>query len=132
METAGTVRERVSLALRESLRARDGVASAALRSALGAIGNAEAVSVDAIPAAGASSAHLAGAAAGLRAADVPRRVLSEEQVAAIVRAEITDREESAEQYASAGHADRAELLRSQARVLEAQLAGGTASSEWVS
>jgi uncharacterized protein len=127
METARTVRERLSLALRESLRARDAVASGALRSALGAIGNAEAVSMDAIPAAGTSSAHIAGAAAGLRAADVPCRVLSESEMAAIVRAEITDREQSADQYASAGHADRAELLRSQARVLQAVLAGAANS-----
>jgi uncharacterized protein len=127
METGGTVRERLGLALRESLRTRDAVASAALRSALSAIGNAEAVSADAIPAAGTSSAHIAGAASGLRAADVPRRILSEDEMAAIVRAEITDLEQSADQYARAGHADQAEVLRSQARVLDAVLAGGGGS-----
>jgi uncharacterized protein len=123
METAGTVRERLSLALRESLRARDAVASAALRSALGAIANAEAVSTDIIPAARTSSAHIAGAAAGLGASEVARRVLTDDEIAAIVHAEIADREQSAEQYDQAGHADRAELLRSQARVLDAALAG---------
>lgn len=121
MQTARIVRERLSLALRESLRARDAVASAALRSALSAIANAEAVSPEAIPVARTTSAHIAGAAAGLGAGEVPRRVLSDDEVAAIVRGEITEREQSADQYASAGHAERAELLRSQARVLSAVL-----------
>ena len=72
MKTAGTVRERLSVALREALRERDAVATAALRSALSAIANAEAVSADAIPAARTSSAHIAGATAGLGASDAPR------------------------------------------------------------
>jgi uncharacterized protein YqeY len=112
------MRARLSRALRDALRGREPVATAALRSALAAIGNAEAVSAGRLPAAGTSSPHFAGAAAGLGAAEVPRRALSEADVESIVRAEIAERQLAARQYAEAGHDERAAQLRAQAAVLE--------------
>jgi hypothetical protein len=142
---------RLRLALTVALRARDMTAASALRSALGAIGNAEAIpmplaasgagpstasaagasaasasaaraSAASASAAGASAAgrgspHVAGAVAGLGAAEAERRRLSRAQVAAIVQAEIDERLAAAAQYRSAGHADRAARLAAEAQAL---------------
>jgi uncharacterized protein YqeY len=124
----GGIRERLQVALRAALRQRDMVAASALRSALAAIGNAEAVGVaeaaaaDAgggARAAGACSEHVAGAVAGLGAAEVARRELSEAELARIVAAEVADRVAAADGYEQAGHADRADYLRREADVLRA-------------
>jgi uncharacterized protein YqeY len=112
---------RLAATLREALRTRDKAAVAALRSALAAIANAEAVSPLPARANRASSEHIAGAAPGLRAAEVPRRQLSEEEVTQVVRREITERQEAAGQYAGAGHHERAARLRTEAEVLLAAL-----------
>ena len=122
-EQDDTVRGRLGTALRAALRARDQAATAALRSALAAIANAEAVSADTLPPAPApaSSPHFAGAAAGPDASEVPRRVISEPAMTEIVRAEMTDRRQAAGQYAQAGHADRAACLTAEADVLAAVL-----------
>jgi hypothetical protein len=140
---------RLRRALTAALRARDMTAAAALRSALGAIGNAEAVPVLPAapepappgtdpaaagtdpPAASAPSAraarrgspHVAGTVAGPGAAEAERRRLSPAQVAAIVAAEIDERREAAAQYERAGHADRAARLAAEAQALAA-VAGG--------
>ena len=120
---------RLRHALTAAMRARDMTAAAALRSALGAIGNAEAVPVPpARPgiAAGPSAAspHVAGTVAGLGGAEAQRRRLSPAQVAAIVAAEIDERREAAAQYERAGHADRAARLAAEAQALAAVAAGG--------
>ena len=90
----GGVQARLRLALAESLRARDTIAVSALRSALGAIGNAEA----------------------------ERRRLSAAEIEQIVRGEAGEREGAARDYEQAGHADRAGRLRREAQVLLAVLA----------
>src|SRR5262249_13453553 len=59
---------RVRLALAEAPRARDTIAVSALRSALGAIGNAEAVEPGRTTPAGSAGPHVAGAVPGLGAA----------------------------------------------------------------
>ena len=64
------VQHRLRAALGQALRRRDSIAVAALRSALSAIANAEAV-IPAAPAAGPSSPHLAGARAGQGAGEAP-------------------------------------------------------------
>jgi uncharacterized protein YqeY len=115
------LRTRLSAALRDAVSARNRVAMAAFRSALAAIGNAEAVSSDEVPVARTGSEHFGGAATGLGAAEVPRRALSEPEVRDIVRAEIVEREVAARQYAERGRADRAGALHAEARVLEAVL-----------
>jgi len=116
------VRGRLGLALRAALRARDQAAMAALRSALAAIANAEAVRPDGLPPATTSSPHFAGAAAGPGAAEVARRVLTEADLTEIVRAEIAGRRQAAGQYRRAGHADRGTRLETEADVLTSALA----------
>ena len=69
----------------------------ALRSAMSAIGNAEAVEPGPGRPAGTGSAHFAGAVAGLGAGEAERRRLTEADVAAIVR------QEAAERPAQPGH-----------------------------
>ena len=117
----GGVPARLRLALAEALRARDTIAVSALRSALGAIGNAEAVEPGAAAPMGSGSPHVAGAAAGLGAAEAPRRRLSAAEVEQIVRAEVGERERAARDYERTGHADRAGRLRREARLLLAVL-----------
>jgi uncharacterized protein len=116
------LRERLRLALSTAMRGRDQAATAALRSALAAIANGEAIGADPATAPRTSSPHFAGAAAGLGAAEVARRELSEAAVEHIVRAEVADRQLAAGQYAQAGHASRAARLRTEAGVLLAVLA----------
>jgi uncharacterized protein len=144
---------RLRRALTAALHARDMTAAAALRSALGAIGNAEAVPVPPAargtdpaargtdpaargtdPAAASTRAvrrgspHVAGTVAGPGAAEAERRCLSPAQVAAIVAAEIDERREAAAQYERAGHADRAARLAAEAQALAAAAGGGQPSS----
>jgi uncharacterized protein YqeY len=117
------VRARLRLALTDALRARDTIAVSALRSALSAIGNAEAV--DPGPAAaGAGSRHVAGAAVGLGATEARRRSLSPAETERIVRAEAGERQRAAREYERAGHAGQAGRLRREARVLMSVVAGG--------
>jgi hypothetical protein len=106
------------LALRAALKARDTAGVSALRSALSAISNAEAVPPDPVQAVRAGSPHIAGAVTGPGAAEVQRRHLTEAQVDQIVQTEITERQRAAHDYDRAGHPDRADRLRHEARVLE--------------
>jgi uncharacterized protein YqeY len=120
-EYAG-IRARLGQALRAALRSRDQAAIAALRSALAAIANAEAVDAGARPAAVTGSEHFAGAAAGLGAAEVARKELTDAAVREVVRAEIAGRAAAAGQYRRGGHAERADRLAAEITVLEAALA----------
>jgi len=117
------VAARLRLALTGALRARDVIAVSALRSALSAIGNAEAV--DPGPAAARpGSAYVAGAAVGVGATEARRRSLSTAEAEQIVRAEAGERQRAARDYDRAGHADQAGRLRREARVLMSVVAGG--------
>jgi len=115
----GGVRQRLELALRQALKARDKVAVSALRSALAAIGNAEAVPPGPARVRGAQSPHVAGAAAGAGAAEVARRDLSDYEIAEIVRGEIAERENAARDYQRSGHDERAARLRQEAQAIAA-------------
>lgn len=117
-----SLRERLRAALPAAMKARDAVAVAALRSALAAIDNAEAVGAAPAPP-GAGSADVAGAVLGVGAAEAERRSLTEAQVEELVRAEVADRQAAARQYEHAGHRQRAERLRGEAGVLGAYLDG---------
>lgn len=108
--------ERLRAALRTAMRDRDAVATAALRSVLGALGNATAVPAPAPTAAG--DEHFAGSAAGVGAAEVPRRQLTPAEQVAVVRAEIAERLSAASQYGAGAAADR---LRAEVAVLETYL-----------
>jgi uncharacterized protein len=123
---SGTV-GRLRAALTAALTSRDMIAAAAIRSALAAIGNAEAVaprrSAGSAPAPDGprraldGSEHIAGALAGLGAAEAERRQLTEADIGEIVLAEITDRRSAADQYDRLDRTDRAERLRREAAVL---------------
>lgn len=109
---------RLRRALPVALKARDQAAVAALRSALAAIDNAHAVEAPPAPRTG---GVVAGAVSGLGAGDVPRRQLSDDDIAAIVRAEVADRRTAAEDYERAGQLDAAARLTAEAYVLAAHL-----------
>jgi len=120
----GTVRSRLRGALPAAMKARDMTAVAALRSALGAIDNAEAVDTGLAPSVTMGDSEIANAATGLGAGDVDRRALSESQIADIVRAEVTDRRAAAAEYERAGQRDHAGRLRGEADVLSAYVTPG--------
>lgn len=119
-----TVRARLRSALPAAMKARDMTAVAALRSALGAIDNAEAVDAARAPTVNIGDADIANSAVGLGAGDVERLVLTETQMADIVRAEVADRRAAAADYERAGRHDRAERLRGEAEVLASHLPAG--------
>jgi uncharacterized protein YqeY len=106
-------------ALTAALKARDTVAVAALHSALAAIENAGAVDPMRAPAAG--SGPIAGAVAGLGAAEVARRRLTPTEIRALVATEVEQRRAAAHEYADLGRPDRAERLQAEADVLAAHL-----------
>ncbi len=113
------VRARLSQALRDALRGRDQVATSALRSALAAIANAEAVAASPQPAPASGSEHFAGAAAGLGATEVARKELTEAGRCgrSCGPRSPTGRRPSAS-TARSGHADRADRLRAEITVLQ--------------
>jgi uncharacterized protein len=118
------IRQRLQLALREALKARDTIATSALRSALAAIDNASAVPSAPARAAGVGGPHVAGAVAGLGAAEAERRSLTAAEVEGIVRAEVAERQAAARDYDRTGHADQADRLRREAHVLTSAIGAG--------
>ncbi len=97
---------------------------AALRSALAAIENAEAVDRGEAADRGLAIEQIA---IGVGATEAERRVLTEADSERIVRGEIDEREAAARDYDLAGRPERAERLRGEAQVLVAQLADGPAA-----
>ena len=117
------IRTRLRRALSGALKARDASTVSALRSALSAIDNAEAVEPGPAQPAGTGGEHFAGAVAGLGAAEAERRRLTEADVAAIIRAEAAEREAAAREYERGGHAEEAAGLRQGTRGLLAAVDG---------
>jgi uncharacterized protein len=103
------------------MKARDEVAVAALRSAIAAIDNAEAVEVRGAERRQASSEHIAGASAGVGSAEAERRPLSDADIEGLVRAQADDRFRAAQEYEELGRDDVAERLRHEAELLRAYL-----------
>ena len=91
----------------------------AIRSALGAIDNAEAVDTTVEPEMIDAESTIAGAVAGGGSTEVRRRTLDEDGVADLLRAEAADRLAAAEEYSTAGATERAELLRAEAATIAA-------------
>jgi uncharacterized protein len=150
-DDAGNVRDRLRRALPAAIKAQDTVAVAALRSALAAIDNAEAVDPDAVVArpvdpetdhpdavvarpvdpetdhASASGGgsypeiEIAGTVAGVGAGEVARRPLTAWEIEETIRAEVVERQMVARIYEGAGQLDQAERLRREAQVLNAYL-----------
>ena len=96
---------------------------AALRSALAAIANAEAVTPPAEVAQPTSHPNVAGSFSGFGAAEAERRTLSEAQVEGIVRTEVVERLSAAVSYERVGRGDRVERLRAEAEILARYLPG---------
>jgi uncharacterized protein YqeY len=115
------IRTRLSRALGDALKARDAGTVSAMRSAMSAIGNAEAVEPGPDRPAGTGSTHFAGTVAGLGAAEAERRRLTEADVAAIVRQEAAEREAAAGEYERAGRTAEAARLRQGTGALMAAL-----------
>ncbi|MGE5830738.1 MAG: GrpB family protein [Micromonosporaceae bacterium] len=124
---AGTaLRQRLRQALSAALKARDPNAVNALRTALAAIENAEAVDGGLTSAAGLAAVDglaIEQTPVGAGVTEVPRRVLTEAEVAEIVRTEVVEREAAARDYERANQPERAQRLRNEASVLAAHLAG---------
>ena len=111
------IMSRLRRALGVSLKAREAGSVSALRSAMSAIGNAEAVDPAAARPGGSGSPHFAGTVAGLGAGEAQRRRLTEADVVAIVRREAAECEAAAGEYERGGRAEEAARLREGARVL---------------
>jgi uncharacterized protein len=103
-------------ALRDAQRARRALAVAVLRETLAAIDNAEAADLSAAPPA--EHGVIAGGVAGLGAGEVARRVLSAQEVAALIEREIQERRAAAT-YEAHGRSKEADALRSQIDLLVA-------------
>lgn len=111
------LRDRMREDLRAAMKARDAVRTSALRTALAAIDNAEAVPAETRHARTEASEHVAGATAGLGSAEVARRRLDDAETAAIVAAQADERTQAAETYEGLGRDDEAARLRREAAVL---------------
>jgi hypothetical protein len=99
-----------------ALKARDTETVTALRTAIAAIDNAEAVDTSALPVS-APGGPVAGATPGLGSSEVARRVLAFSDMRSVVSEVITEYLGEAERYESAGHGESAEVLRRQADAL---------------
>ncbi|WP_236652138.1 GatB/YqeY domain-containing protein [Streptacidiphilus neutrinimicus] len=116
------LRDRLRDALAVAIKARDRLSTSVLRATLGEIENAEAV-----PTETASGVTRPGSLAieqspvGVGAAEVARRVLTEDDVHAIVRAELAEREAAAGTCRRAGRPEQAERLQEEIEVLAAFL-----------
>jgi uncharacterized protein len=105
-----SVQVRLQQALARALRERDAEAMSALRSALGAIANAEAVHV---PQRTGTEVML-----GVGSSEVPRRELTQDEIDGIVEAEIVERRRAAADLVGLGQDAHMERLVEQAKVLE--------------
>ncbi len=101
------------------MKDRDATTVSVLRSALSAIDNAGAV--EAPVGTGIGDTSIPGAARGMGATEVPRRELTEADVATVVSAEVDDLRSAAAQYQNNGEEDRAHVLLAQAAVLDSHL-----------
>jgi hypothetical protein len=111
-EPATLWRETLRASLLTARKERDAIRVSALRSALSAIDNAETPDGPA-PSAGA----LSEVAVAPGSADVPRRVLSDGEIRALLTAEIEERHAAAAQLAAAGADERASTVRAEAATL---------------
>ncbi len=113
---------RLRTALRAAMSARDPAATAALRSALGALGNASAVPlVEGVEPQATTSPHIAGAVGGLAGTEAPRRQLTADEQQAIMRAEVADRRAAAEHMMQLGRTVEGERYLAEAAALRTVL-----------
>jgi len=108
--------------LKAALKAKDNAAVAALRSALAAIDNAEAIPADHLSNRVTGDEQIAGSAVGVGAGEAARRHLTEDDLRAIVEGEIRERVVAAQEYEQLGRIDLAKRLQAEADVLSRYLA----------
>ena len=101
--------------LTAAMKAQNTLVVGALRSALAAIDNAEAIDASLAPPP--DPGPIAGAVKGLRASEVGRRELADADISHIVQAEISEGRAVADDYAARGRLDQAARLRAEADVL---------------
>lgn len=101
--------------LRDAARRRETEAVAVLREVLAAIDSAEAADPSAAPLV--EHGVIAGGVPGLGAGEVPRRVLTGSEVAAIIDREIEERRQAAATYAALGQGEAAGKLQRAVAVL---------------
>jgi len=118
---ADELRVRLRDALRAAMKERNKPAVAAFRTALGVIDNAEAADVSQAPAA--EAGHIAGGRAGLGAGEVPREHRTDDELVALLGAELARWAATAADYERAGRATEAADLRSEITALDAVLNG---------
>lgn len=114
MAEPAPIRDQLRTLLTRARMDRDRSVSGALRSALAALENAEAVAPGAAATPG--SAHVAGAV-DFGAREAERRTLTEAEEHAIVAAEVADLRGAADQYDQVGEHDEASAARRAADVL---------------
>ena len=105
--------------LTRAMKHHDRLAAGAMRSAIGAIDNAEALpggNPDAPRTDG--EGPIAGAAVGLGAGEATRRTLTPQDALAVVECEVAERREAAAEMEGVGRPDRAADLRREADLIE--------------
>jgi uncharacterized protein YqeY len=123
---------RLRAALKAAMQRRDRVATSALRTALAAIDNAEAIDATddhvaglgtetAFPAGASSEGRIAGASEGLGSTERPRRSLTHDDVVAILRAEVDQHLSHVADAERAGRPDQAVAARTRAQTLRSVL-----------
>ncbi|HEX2370403.1 MAG TPA: GatB/YqeY domain-containing protein [Acidimicrobiia bacterium] len=105
-----SIRERITADLADAMKRRDTEVVAVLRTTLAAIGNAEAV-----PLATTRSWPVVGPT------EVPRRELTEDDLARVIRSEAAERQAAAELYRTGGQPAMADRLDADARLLAGYL-----------
>jgi len=114
-----SLRDRMRGALTAAMKDRHVLAVSVLRTSLGAIDNAESVEVS--RPSGVGDGSIAGAVSGLGAGEAVRRNLSEDQIRAIVMAEVSDRKSAATHYQEMSQYEDAARLRAEITILRALL-----------
>jgi uncharacterized protein YqeY len=122
-EDAQVLRSMLRTDLVAAMKARQPEIVAALRTAIAAIDNAEAVEVPDRTGV-VTSKHIAGAQAGVGSTEAKRRALTIDDVRALLQAEIADRTAEADRYDTHGHHEAASRLRHEAEALRKYLTTG--------
>jgi hypothetical protein len=113
----GALRRDLTAAMKE----HDRSTATALRTALAALDNAEAVTVPANGKVVAAAAHVAGAGSGVGSTEAGRRSVTGDEAREVLRGLIAEQSGEADRYDTLGQAAAAQRLRAQAGVLRKYL-----------
>jgi len=114
------LRVRLRHALTNAMKQRERTAVTALRTALAAIDNSEAVARPEPPP-DVGSGAIAGAVHGVGRSEARRRDLTEAEILDVVVEQIEERDHAANQYERMGQLDHAKALRDEAAVLRSHI-----------